>query len=393
MMETFRQIVNDCIRIGLEHDVSTMKKLCSLAYNKLSRHDVISYYKLCAISHAAGILANRKKSLKRGLRPRQPFATKYMLKSCYGFKISDGVLKIPLGCRQYYDVRLDSYVQSVLSDDSIRIQSFTLTENSLSICYSREIPGIESKDVAGLDRNLRNITVSNKHYATQYDVSQAVEINENTRSIIRSFKRSDVRVRRKLYRKYGKRRKNRVNQILHRLTRTIVQNAKENQYAIAFEDITHIRRLYRKGNGQGRNSRSRLNGWSFGEVKRQIEYKAKWEGVPTIQLSKSETRGTSQLCPQCGKKITQVDRLTRQLYCAECKKWMDRDVVAAMNIASKGLQRFCSSQGLAGEAMRGNPTTPVILRVDASKLARRRHDPKSKQNLSSLNVLSEVWIQ
>ena len=74
------------------------------------------------------------------------------------------------------------------------------------------------------------------------------------------------------------------------------------------------------------------------------------------------------MCPQCGKKITQVDRFTRQLYCTECDKWMDRDVVASMNIASKGLQRFCSSKGLAYEAMKGNSTTTVILRVDASKL-------------------------
>jgi len=51
---------------------------------------------------------------------------------------------------------------------------------------------------------------------------------------------------------------------------------------------------------------------------------------------------------------------------------MDRDVVAAMNISIRGLARFASSKGLAGEAMKGNPTTTVILRVDASKLAFRR---------------------
>jgi len=50
-------------------------------------------------------------------------------------------------------------------------------------------------------------------------------------------------------------------------------------------------------------------------------------------------------------------------------KWMDRDVVAAMNIARKGGEVFHRSKGDACEAMKGNPTTPVILRVDASKLA------------------------
>ncbi|MCI0564688.1 MAG: hypothetical protein MN733_39980 [Nitrososphaera sp.] len=47
---------------------------------------------------------------------------------------------------------------------------------------------------------------------------------------------------------------------------------------------------------------------------------------------------------------------------------MDAGVVAAMNISIKWLARFASSQGLAGEAMKGNPTTPVIPRIDASKL-------------------------
>jgi len=42
-----------------------------------------------------------------------------------------------------------------------------------------------------------------------------------------------------------------------------------------------------------------------------------------------------------------------------------------MNIARKGAEVFQRSKGLAGEAVSGNPTTPVILRVDASKLAYR----------------------
>ncbi|MCI0560459.1 MAG: transposase [Nitrososphaera sp.] len=279
-------------------------------------------------------------------------------------------MKVPLGKRQYFDIPLNSYVARVLSDGSLQVRSFTLTADSLSICISKEVTEVESTSIEGVDRNLRNLTVGNGSRVVQYDLSKAVDIAENTRSIIRSFKRNDVRIRRKLYRKYGMRRKRRIGQLLHRLTKSIVQHAKQSKAAITFEDIRHIRKLYQKGNYQGRNYRSRLNGWWFAEVKRQIEYKATWEGVPIIQLSVSETRGTSQLCPRCGKKMTQVDRF-RQLYCAQCNKWMDRDIVAAMNLSVKGRSRFERSKGLAGEAMKGNPTTPVILRVDASKLASR----------------------
>jgi len=170
LMETFRQMVNDCIRIGLQHNVSTMKRLSKFCYQELGRYNIISYYKLHAISKAAGILKNRKQSINRG-------------------------------------------------------------------------------------------------YQTK---------------------------------------------------------------------------------------------------------------TPIIQLSTSETRGTSQLCPQCGKRLQVADYKdvihNRQFFCKHCNRWMDRDVVAAMNIARKGAEVFQRSKGFAGEAVKGNPTMPVILRVNASKLT-FRHEP------------------
>lgn len=75
LMETFRQIVNHCVTIGLENGASMLKKLSNLSYSQLGNYDIMSYYKLCAISHAAGILANRKKSLKRGWIQEIPMQT------------------------------------------------------------------------------------------------------------------------------------------------------------------------------------------------------------------------------------------------------------------------------------------------------------------------------
>jgi putative transposase len=127
LMKTFRQMVNDCISIGVDNNISTMKKLCNIAYSYLGRYDIISYYKLCAISHAAGILTNRKKSIRQGLNPRQPYATRPMLISCYGFEIINGTLKVSLGNKQYSDISLNSHVRKVLSEPCLKICSFTLT--------------------------------------------------------------------------------------------------------------------------------------------------------------------------------------------------------------------------------------------------------------------------
>src|SRR5207302_1776394 len=76
LLEGFRRMVNDSLRIGLVNDVSSLRKLSLLSYNQLAHYDSPSYYKLCAISRAAGILAARRKSLRRGFATRTPYSVR-----------------------------------------------------------------------------------------------------------------------------------------------------------------------------------------------------------------------------------------------------------------------------------------------------------------------------
>lgn len=108
-------MVNDCIRIGWANDASTMKRLSKLCYSELARYDIISYYKLHAISKAAGILANRRQSIKRGYQTKTPYLKRGILVSSYGFKVEDGILRIPLGNRQYFDIHLNKHTKESLS--------------------------------------------------------------------------------------------------------------------------------------------------------------------------------------------------------------------------------------------------------------------------------------
>ena len=118
-----------------------------------------------------------------------------------------------------------------------------------------------------------------------------------------------------------------------------------------------------------------MNGWSFGEAQRQIEYKARWVGLSVISLSKRETRGSSVTCPRCGERLQSDKRLVRKLWCSNCRTVMDRDMVAAVNLSRRGRVRFARSQptidevqGGAVEAVKGNPTPTVIPGVEALKL-------------------------
>jgi putative transposase len=382
-------MVNDCIRIGLKFEEQTgvtpsMRKLSLLCYTQLKKYETYSAYRLTAISKAAGILSARRKSIKRGFFTKSPFVTRRFLVSCYNVKVQDGSLRVQLGDKLYEYIPLEEHTLRALSDPELKIRSFILTRASLSICVSRETKPIEPKSFIGNDRNLRNLAVGNNEKVTYYHMTKAVEIAINTRSIVRSFRRNDVRVRQLISSKYGKRRSERVRQIIHEVTKRIVQEAKANKQGIVFEEIRGIRNLFRRGNNQRRSFRAMMNSLPFSEVKRQTEYKAAWEGVQVLTLSRKETRGTTMDCPRCGERLQSAvrgdDEHRRQLWCEKCKRWRDRDLVAVLNISSRGRVRFArsSTEGEAGEALKGNAEhdgEPLILRVDASKL----HDAKQRQ--------------
>jgi putative transposase len=95
MMNIFKDMINFCIRMGLENNCFTMKKLSLLSYHHLKGYPIQSKYKLTAISQAAGRLSQMKKDRN----VRSPFVVKPYLVSCYGFKINGCLLSFPVRTR------------------------------------------------------------------------------------------------------------------------------------------------------------------------------------------------------------------------------------------------------------------------------------------------------
>jgi putative transposase len=365
MMETFKDMVNHCIRIGLENNCSSMKKLSLLSYHTLKDYQIQSYYKLTAISQAAGRLSQMKKDIKKGRKAKSPYIRKPYLVLCCGFKINGMLLSFPVSNREFANILLNDHTAKILSDKTLQPRSFVITPTTLSITVRKDVQEIKPESIIGIDRNLRNITISTLQQTIMYKTNKILSIKENSQFVSASFRRHDRRAKNQ-FAKIRARQTSRVNQYLHKITKDIVQRAKETKSALVL-DIKGIRKLYRNGNGQGNNFRRKMNSWPFYEFQRQIQYKAAWEGIPVLFI---DPKRTSQLCPVCGGTL-QEDRLyCCKLWCSNCMKLMDRDIVASMNMAYKGWSRFCHPRGLPSEVMRGNVDLfePLILRVDGSKL-------------------------
>src|SRR2546425_13151778 len=167
-------MVNDCIRIGLRENVTSMKSLSTKAYHQLClrRSDPLSPY-----SHQQGRrnTAELPEGAEEGSDCEGSCVTRLSLTDCYGFRLIHRLVRLP--------VRKGEYVFIVINDRTLRSisghtpRSLTLTTHSLSICLSKEIAEIEPVGAIGTDRNLDNVTLADSDGSIlRHDLSRATEV-------------------------------------------------------------------------------------------------------------------------------------------------------------------------------------------------------------------------
>lgn len=361
LLDDFRKMVNDCIRIGIAKNLTSMRTLSLKSYHQLERYPIYTQYRLTAISAATGMLRNYRKTLKKHPKARIPCATRLTLIDCYGFRIMGNLLRLPIKAKQYIYIPLTKHTLAIISGYTVR--SVCLTACTMSIAFSKEtVMQTPIMGLIGIDRNLNNVTTATLDGKTKiYCLSEATKAKALYREVKSHFRRNDVRVAKMIQQKYGRKQRNKVQPILHNVSKQIVEKAKIEHLGIVMENLKGIRKLYRKGNWQCKEYRSKLNSWSFYEFQRQIEYKAKWLGVPVIYVNPQRTSST---CAICGSNITEC--IERKVYCHKCNRLIDRDENASYNIVQRGV-RFAPN-GFASEAMVKESSKEVILTVDANKL-------------------------
>jgi len=100
--------------------------------------------------------------------------------------------------------------------------------------------------------------------------------------------------------------------------------------------------------------RGKMNSWPFYELQRQIEYKARWLGLPVKYVNAA---GTSSKCAICGSKTIPEEH--RTLFCSCCNVVVDRDVNAAKNILARGIRVM--PDAIRCEAMKQSKDAELIV--------------------------------
>jgi putative transposase len=358
LLEDFRLMCNDAIRIAINERPKSKFSLIELAYSRLKEYGLHTHYILSACEVAFSLYRNKK-------RRSFPYVAKAFLKlDNQSYRLNHLLLRIPTTPHHFIFLTLrgSNFQLSFVDDPSLKRGSVTITDRTVSVAVSKEVCLIEPLGYMGMDINERNVTVSTTDgYFHQFTaLEEVVEIKERYREVrarIGRNTRLDNRVASRLFAKYGKREKNRTVQRVHKMTKQIVNFAKENQLGIRMEKLTGIRKLYKRGNWQGTRFRGRMNSWVFGETQRQTDYKAAWLGVPAYHIN---PRGTSSNCPDCGSRVVRLQ--DRKLYCMHCDNVWDRDDLASKNIMACAVQQARPPKGSSEKEPRrqedaGNPSS------------------------------------
>ena len=141
----------------------------------------------------------------------------------------------------------------------------------------------------------------------------------------------------KAIKKIGRKERRVVNDILHKISRAIVNEALEYDSMIVLGNLKGIRR-----NGKGRAFNRKLNnGFPYHRLSQFIEYKAKWLGMKVVKISE---RNTSKICHKCGQRGLRVGSPFK---CPNCGYQCHADYNGAMNI----LKRAVGYTSIAGAAL------------------------------------------
>jgi putative transposase len=371
LLDTFRLMINEAIRVGVEKNITSRFKLSNETYFKFRNNNLHTWYRLSAIEKASSILKNYRKSRRKSAKVKRPYVRKsFASLGNQAFQINrEGKLRIPIEPKHFVEIPLNRHTLEVLSAPNLKLGSITITLSSISISFSKEIEEIIPKGYIGIDRNLDNATTaSSDGRFVKFDTSNITKMKEKFSEVKSHFNRNDSRVRKQVFAKYGRKQSEIENHELHNIAKKIAKEAKKLSFGLVMENIKGIRRLYKRGNKQSRKFRRKLNSWSFYKLQKMIEYKAKWEGIPVIHVPPHRTSST---CAICGSKV--VEFAERKIWCPKCKTLVDRDLNAARNILARGL-RF-KPIGLPREVMKRNPQImAAILRADGSQLTSATED-------------------
>ena len=301
-----------------KEDYSFLKEVDSLALSnaQLNRNTAFKSF----FSHKSGFPKYKSK------RNDQSYTTNNQ--GSVKLSNNDRYISIPKCSR----IRIKKHRDFIGTIKSITVSMTTDNKYYISLLVESEIkPLKESNRTIGLDLGIKDLIVDsngkkykNHKYLTKSQNKLAKEQRKLSKMVKGSHNRNKQRIKvARLHKKI----QNQRNDYLHKLSKSIID---ENQ-VIVLEDLKV------KDMEQNNKLAKNINDASWSRLVTLLIYKANWYGRKVIKIPSNYP--SSQLCSICSYKnsITKSIKI-RKWTCPECGTVHDRDINAAKNILSKGIE-------------------------------------------------------
>ena len=214
----------------------------------------------------------------------------------------------------------------------------------------------------GVDRN----SVGNVVVCADVKSGKVRKLGPDVSGITKNFRNRRSNLQRKgaknALKKIRRKQSNRVKDINHKVSRSVVDYAKSHCLTVVLEDLGKISK---KGKAKRYVQKSQ---WSFYQLETFIKYKASLLGIPVHFVNPAYT---SQVCSRCGS----INKPNRKNYKCSCSHFDHRDSNAAFNISAIGYSLYEQTAGHSASTVRhiGSPlnqSSKKVVQLESSGGAR-----------------------
>ena len=187
--------------------------------------------------------------------------------------------------------------------------------------------------VVGVDLGRRDIATTST--GKSWSGKQIQSIRDRYSFVRANVQSKRTRSSRRLLRRLSGREQRFQKWLNHKISKQLVQEAKQIGADLAFEDLTNIRESLNK-KPRSKTERRRTNNWAFYQLRFFVGYKANIAGVKVVFVPAAYTSQTSSRCGHIHPVKGKSYRNGKVFKCGNCGFEHDADINAANNIAALG---------------------------------------------------------
>jgi putative transposase len=359
---------------GLD-EVPSRTELHTMFYSRLMKMGFRAHHASEIYKRAKEVVKSTKKN--NGSKPILKKLTARIHTLDYRLDLDKKTIKIAVLHDKWIELKLKwySYLNKYLNGSwkpGEILLSYRYGKILVYITFHRDIVFREPEAVMGVDLNFNNITYTIINLNSELvsigvipfrGLSRALHLRKLAEDLQRRHPRNwrFLKWARRVRARWLSRARNILVDTAHRVSRKLVEVAREYSAVIVFEDLEEIRE---NSNGGKRLSWMKPL-WCYKRIQEYTEYKALLKGIKTVYVNPARTSRK----PPNGKKLKFINYKFVQLG----DTVTSRDVVASWNLALRGLQR------MRGSWVTWSPDSP---RNEAVKTQAKRGNPEAKTRYS-----------